>query len=356
MLWPQVGQSVVVCFLIGRRQVAASTLAVLDSEAAEFRDLLFLPVTDGCVNMVSIGKAHAFWTRAAQLMRPQLHSSVQPLRHVGKVDDDSFVNAPLLLEILDRLHCWQRLYFGAFGFTGYQPRGFQNCGFAWGGGGSYAKYGCAQAGAHPPFPFAFGQLQILSGALVRALARSSDAAEFAAAAEALPNLQTNEDSALGLWLTRLRHVGYVTLSASSWHNLGCFPSSGMYRQPNNATLVAHRLITLEAMRYVWRVMHDGEPADALQCTNAMIRGSNKPGPLSRLRGWCKRCTSSNATQYHGSAPHGCGDVAGNRLRSALLRGSCVHHQLLPPLPPPPPRPQARSRRTRRNPARASDGG
>ena len=95
MSYPNVGFSVVACFVIGRRQVPNATLARMDIEFAEHRDLLFLPsIADGCVKMVSIGKMHAFWVAAAGILRHHHRSASAPL--IVKVDDDSFVNLPLL--------------------------------------------------------------------------------------------------------------------------------------------------------------------------------------------------------------------------------------------------------------------
>ena len=159
MKQPTVGMSAVVCFVIGRHQVSDETLARLDAEASLHHDLLFLPISDGCVKQVSIGKLHSFWVEAARLLRG-VDGTEAPL--VAKVDDDSFVNLPLLEASVHPLRCVRRLYYGAVGFTGYLPVGFKNCGFAWSGGGSYAKYGCERVGAHPPFPFVLGQLQVLS--------------------------------------------------------------------------------------------------------------------------------------------------------------------------------------------------
>ena len=189
MKWPTVGRSAVVCFVVGRRQVPNATLARLDAEAAEHGDLLFLPIADGCVKQVSIGKMHAFWLAAARLhsrllpapaadaaadvssraARPK--ASAAPL--VVKVDDDSLVHLPLLEASLEPVRCLRRLYYGAVGFTGYQPLGFKNCGFAWSGGAAYERYGCAATGAHPAFPFVLGQLQVLTSPLISPLLPTS---------------------------------------------------------------------------------------------------------------------------------------------------------------------------------------
>ena len=331
MRWPTVGRSVVVCFVIGRRQVAPAVLAQLDKEAAEHRDILFLPrAADGCVAMVSIGKAFAFWRTASRiaLSAPDGLRPEHPV-FIAKADDDSLVNIPLLEHALRRVSCLPYVYYGAFAFTGFQPVGFQNCGFAWGGGGSYAKYGCAAGGAHPPYPFALGQLQALSAPLAAALTASHDASEFAAAAEATPTTNANEDSALGFLISHLPNVrvSYVYMG-KAWHNLGCYPASGMYRQPiANQTVVVHRLKESATVRYAWAVLGRGEAPDLLACVNAMMTA--KEGPVERLRTWCNRCGSAQGrAQYKGSTPFGCSDVM-SRGRANLLRASCVRHGMLP---------------------------
>ena len=244
MQYPSVGKSIVVCFAIGRWQLENATLARLDAEAALHGDLLLLPISDGCVKQVSIGKMYAFWREAARLLS-QWHGA-PPL--IVKTDDDSFVNLPLLETTLRPLRCVPRLYFGAVVFTGYQPTGFQNCGFGWGGSGSFYKYGCSRGGAHPPFPFVLGQLQVLSVNLLDALAASPDAVEFAAAAEAAIDTLANEDSALGFMVSTLPEVSYVGMRTRAWHNLGCFSDGGMYRPPHmNSTMVVHRILTVAAM-------------------------------------------------------------------------------------------------------------
>ena len=126
MRWPSVGRTVVVCFAVGRRQLPAATLAALDAEASEFRDLLFLPVSDGCVSMVSIGKAYAFWRSASRMTARARHPPM-----IAKADDDSFVNVPMLEGVLEKLRCVPRLYLGALAFTGFHPQHLRNCGFAW---------------------------------------------------------------------------------------------------------------------------------------------------------------------------------------------------------------------------------
>lgn len=317
MRWPSVGRSVIVCFAVGRRQVPKPLLAQLDAEAAAHRDVLFLPVSDGCVSMVSIGKAHAFWSVASRLVRG---AKVPPF--IGKADDDSFVNVPLLERMLSRLHCAPRLYLGAIAFVGFHPLHLRNCGFAWAGGRAWEKYGCASTGAHPPFPFALGQLQVMAASLATSLAQSVEARALATSAEAQPNNNANEDAAIGFMLNRLGNVTYVSLGKNAWHNLGCFPTSGMYRPPGaNSSVVVHRLLTIAALRYAWSVMHDGEKPNVVRCQNAVMKWGE--GPVERLRGWCNLCTSDTSWKLRAGAPRGCAELGGSRSYLARLREACA---------------------------------
>ena len=107
-----VGRAVATCFVLGRRLPgrAASDIAALDAEAAEFGDVLWLPsVSDGCSGRwMSLAKAHAFWRAAAAL----LPESDAPPRYVVKVDDDSFLHLPNLIADLRQLGCLTHVVYG----------------------------------------------------------------------------------------------------------------------------------------------------------------------------------------------------------------------------------------------------
>ena len=61
----------------------------------------------------------------------------------------------------------------------------------------------------------------------------------------------------------------------------------------------------------------------------LVRPSDNFPSVTRLRTWCKRCTSTDtARRYPGPPPYGCESVGGNRARAALARASCVRHGLL----------------------------
>ena len=231
--------------------------------------------------------------------------------------------SPALLEqMLSKLHCVERLYLGALAFVGFHPLHLRNCGFAWGGSRAYERYGCAATGAHPPVPFALGQLQVMAAPLAARLAASAEARALADRAEDQPNTNANEDAAIGLMVSRLRNVTYVSLSKNSWHNLGCFPTSGMYRPPAaNSSVVVHRLITIAALRYAWSVLRDGARPNVVTCHNAALKWSE--GGVERLRGWCKLCTADETWKLPGKAPRGCDDLGGSRYYLARLRQSCA---------------------------------
>ena len=89
-LWPEVGRTVVLCFAVGTLQVPLRDLQPVEEEAAMHRDILWLHATDGCVAMVGIGKAFAFWRSA-------------PALFIAKADFDSFVHVPGLVSTLERL-------------------------------------------------------------------------------------------------------------------------------------------------------------------------------------------------------------------------------------------------------------
>lgn len=161
---PLVGRSVLVCFVVGRVGVPAAELAAVEAEAARHRDVLWLPTTgDGCY--LTASKVHDFWRAAARwLTKPAGGGGVAPTRlaHVAKVDEDSFVSLSLLVAELRRLACVPHLYYGSGAWAGYHPTKYTMCGFSWRGERAYRRYGCALAGALPPFPFVMGGVQVLS--------------------------------------------------------------------------------------------------------------------------------------------------------------------------------------------------
>ena len=154
-----------ICFVLGRVGVPLPLLRVTDQEASSHQDIMWLPHTsDGCY--LTISKVYDFWKHAATRLEPG------GVRHVVKVDEDSFLHLPNLRHDLSRLACINHLYYGGGAWAGYHPHKYTMCGFSWRGDSAYARYGCAAAGAHPPFPFVMGGLQALSAPLVSHLATS----------------------------------------------------------------------------------------------------------------------------------------------------------------------------------------
>lgn len=342
-----VGQTTVACFVVGRRLGNATIRRELGREAVLFGDILLL---EGVAEhrKLSVGKALAFWRAAAHVLRRYTDSG-QRAPFVAKSDDDAFVHVRSLEAALVKLHCMPFAYFGAFAFTGYHPLKRSNCGFSWLGSSAYERYNCSSHGAHPPFPFALGQLQVLSAGLVRALAAADDTTTFAAAAEAQVGF---EDSALGYLISRLvrshrartrpggnasttqpaLQITYVPLSSRHWHNLGCFARTGIYRHPSRESIIVHAVKTSGGMHYVERALNattaPSDAVDLVRCLNAL---DQEMGPISRKLGWCRRCTTVGV-ERNGPAWAFCGfnaaDRRGQQRSLALARESCTRHGLI----------------------------
>lgn len=86
-----------------------------------------------------------------------------------------------------QLHCVSHLHYGSIGFTGYDPSIWRLCGWSWQPrGNNYRKERCARKGAHPPFPFMNGAMELLSAPLVRYVAHSPEVAGFVSRAQQVP--------------------------------------------------------------------------------------------------------------------------------------------------------------------------
>lgn len=104
--FPAVGRTVVSCFVLGRRQVKPRHLEVLDAEQARHDDIAWLNQTlDGQGPFTTITKVHHWYRLATELLglvdattgapvRAALASTT--IRHIAKVDDDTFLNLPVL--------------------------------------------------------------------------------------------------------------------------------------------------------------------------------------------------------------------------------------------------------------------
>jgi len=170
------------------------------------------------------------------------------------------------------------------------------CGFAWASPrvlrrSAFFRYGCSRDGAHPPFPFALGPLQVLSVARVLHVAESPEVAAFVRRGAATADLESlpsgGEDVALGYWLAHAQrysistgngrragpaaavalpplNVTYVSVSARV-KNLGCFKDRGDYRPPTPHQIVVHYVRMPTGQDYLWRVLRDGAAHDPIEC-------------------------------------------------------------------------------------------
>jgi hypothetical protein len=80
---------------------------------------------------------------------------------------------------------------------------------------------------------------------------------------------TDEDVALGFWLSRYHRAGVARVTYVKANekltNLGCKRSSGLYRAPRNRSVGVHFVKTAGGMQYVWRVIVDGLRPNASLC-------------------------------------------------------------------------------------------
>ena len=160
------------------------------------------------------------------------------------------------------------------------------CGFSWSGPRAYHRYGCLKGGAHPPVPFALGGLQVLSAPLVSFLAASADVAAFVAQADATLDYNearrmdrvVNDDVMLGYWLAaapRAFNVTYAFVNALTPNAdcPACRPGAhcrgnGMYKPPNNASVLLHNIKNPRWLPYVWSVVAEGAEYRTAECRRA----------------------------------------------------------------------------------------
>ena len=190
---------------------------------------------------------------------------------VGKLDDDSAPNPPLLLGVLSQLRCAPHVLVGAINWASLIPAAAdvgdraERCGFGWQMYPAIHNYGlattvaaapgasCAERGAVPPFPYPIGACYIFSRALLRWVATDPGVvgwvndALHGADREAL-QWQKFEDTTTGYWLTfSPEPVQFVDI-AKYMHDFSCRADgerarwhAQLYRPPANTTLVAHQL-------------------------------------------------------------------------------------------------------------------
>ena len=209
-------------------------------------------------------KVFTWWQAAAD--------GITGFTHFAKVDDDSFLHVPNLLQALSAQQA-PYLVLGGMAFAGYDPKIFRMCGWSWQAGRSAWKARrCGERGFSQPFAFPLGQLQVLSRSLVRALTASEDVAKFSILANASEDLRkrdSNEDVALGFWIATIAarapfNVSYVAINDRAT-NLGCFRNGGLYQHPKANAIVVHRIKGAPGMAYVWGMLHDGKPHDPIDC-------------------------------------------------------------------------------------------
>jgi hypothetical protein len=273
MRWASVGSAVAACFVVGNYRLPLGYEAALHAERARHNDdLLLLPVQDGRTPAITIEKAHAWWRAAARLLAVFHDDQSVATRFVGKVDDDSFVHIPrLLTTAMLGLGCDTHIYFGALAFTGYVAPTFTKCGFSWIDEthnakatvlSSWQRRRCGERGAFPSFPFAVGQLELLSATLATRLAASKHFANFARASAG--TTAQDEDVALGFVIHHMQRSGLLNVTVVdstgpfTMHNLGCARvGSGLYSPPRaDNSMVVHHVTEPAAMRYLWRVLSD----------------------------------------------------------------------------------------------------
>ena len=207
------------------------------------------------------------------------------MRHIAKVDDDTFIVLPNLLAELDAMHCHRGLYYGNIAFAGYNSITLTKCGFDYGPqGGRYRKYGCSNASrphgaSHPPFPWTSGALMLASTSLVARVAADASIGELVARSVdptqpgqpgMKPGHNTDEDVALGFWLSRFhraadsRLVSYVRVNQRT-ANLGCKRQNSLYHTPHNDSVAVHFVKTAGGMHYVWGLVVNGEKTNLAKC-------------------------------------------------------------------------------------------
>jgi hypothetical protein len=303
-----VGARLAVCFLVSAHY-EASTLGRLEAEAAQHGDLLFLPEHETPAILTHATryskyakkgrgmptfKQWAFFRHAAALL--------PSVPFVGKLDDDSALNPPLLLGMLEHMTCKPRLFIGSINWASVVPRAentgvrLDRCGFGWSMGPSLNNFGttfgshfpaCDSIGGVPPFPYAMGAGYIFSSALLRWVATDPKVVGWVEEArgaerEAL-QWQKFEDTSTGYWLTYSPEpVEYVDIGA--WiHDMACHVLGeekrkrvGLYHPPSNSSVITHNL-KMGGQKVAWELMQLHSTYDHQRCKRDW---PNAPGFLT----------------------------------------------------------------------------
>ena len=121
------------------------------------------------------------------------------------------VHVPHLLAEIKGAASAPYLCLGPMAYSGYNPQNFRMCGWSWQRRSMHSlstwkARRCAARNMSRPFPFPLGAMQLLSSPLAAAVGTSAHVAAFSIAANASANLrarESNEDVALGYWISRL---------------------------------------------------------------------------------------------------------------------------------------------------------
>lgn len=225
-------------------------------------------------------KQYAFFVAAAQRW--------PNVRFVAKIDDDTLVRVPHLLDILAPLR--PTAFVGAIHWSGTIPRAadagvlMDRCAFGWSASAALQNFGhswgreraCYQRGGVLPLPYGAGAGYVFGNAVLRELADDLRVRSWveAAAGESRERMQwqKNEDLTTGYWLSQMSlKIDYVNLG-SAMHDHSCGPTRkqrtmGLYRPASNSSVLVHGLKCPETMRYAWKIAR-GQVYHSEDCVSA----------------------------------------------------------------------------------------
>ena len=304
--WARSSPSALACFLLSTRGPAEQQ-APLQREAARQHDMLFFNVAEKGTLTAEQAKRAGFKSRThghcvlKNWAWFRFAASTWPgVPWVAKVDDDTLVNLPPMLRVLQRLSCHSNVFLGPMRWTSWLPAvpalGIRSipCGYSTGGlldalqklskpmttlfgaDPAVAQRSCDALGAVPPFPFALGSGYIFSSALLRRLANSTAIARWVDEAQAAgpgdPQIIFFSDTTVGYWLSLLLRdsaaasahpVVYVDI-APWFHDHCCRP-------PGSAGKEAARR---HAQQAAWRCGDNYRPASP---TSLLVHGLKHGG-------------------------------------------------------------------------------
>lgn len=175
-------ESVCASFVVRARGAPPRVERLLGAEERSYGDILRVDVPWNETRLRGPVLTLAAWVRHASAHLPRA-------RFVAKVDDDSYLHAPGLAQLLrhavDDARPHAMTYAGTLTWYSWFPKQWDRCGFGWSWQGSmgmgqfcrnasWAAARCAGGcgAADGPFPFAAGYLIVLSNTLVTAIAAS----------------------------------------------------------------------------------------------------------------------------------------------------------------------------------------